>query len=612
MQHPSRRALTIRALASASFLCFAVSALASCASRPAPPPEPVAGRASAIAASRALVFREMKRAKIAGLSIVVADATGTLWAEGFGKADGRGRAFTASTLSNAGSVSKLFTATAVMRLVERGKIDLDAPVSRYLPGFKPRSWGPDPDKVTVRSLLCHESGLQSDVLAGWSPGTDFASQKDPRPYAGNAALASATTLCWDPYTVFAYSNLGYSLLGLVVESASGMAFPEFVEREILKPAGMDSSSFAYRPELADRYAKGPQGRAWVGVPAIRDAPAGSLCASADDMGRFLTAALRSAAGSGESSGGILEPGTLAAMWTRQNAAAARDFDFEVGLGWWPMETDLLPGVKVYGHGGDLPPFHALLLVEPGSGLGVCVLANSVDGIGSFSLARTAFGALRAFARAQRGIEYPAEAEKPRIAAMPAGLADRLAGEWASSEGLIRFKRSGASMKAFAFGSWLDANYLSDGSVALSARVLGFKLPIPVLDEMRIRVGKIGADDYLLADVAGIQMLSAGRAPRAVLDPAWKARAGEWVPVAKEEGSMLAIAKASFGADRATGLDVVTIVMAGRPSSYPVASRNADELYLAGYGRNLGSTIRAYSEGGEERIEAFGVVLKRKK
>jgi CubicO group peptidase (beta-lactamase class C family) len=612
MQHPSLRPRSLRALLSASFLCIASAALISCASQSTKPVAPVTDRATAIATSKALIESEMKRSKISGLSIVVADAKGTLWAQGFGKADNAGRPFASSTVSNAGSVSKLFTSTAIMRLVEQGKVDLDAPVSRYLPDFKPRSWGPDPDKVTVRSLLCHESGLQSDVLSGWSAAGDFASQKDPRPYAGNVALASATTLCWDPYTVFSYSNLGYSLLGLVVESASGMTFPEFVEKEILKPAGMDSSSFAYRPDLADRYAKGPQGLAWVGVPAIRDMPAGSFCTGADDMGRFLSAVLRSAAGSGESSGGILEPETLKAMWTRQNAAAARDFDFEVGLGWWPMKTDLLPGVRVYGHGGDLAPFHALLLVEPESGIGVFVLVNSVDGIGSFSLARSAFGALRAFARSEKGIEFPAEPEKQRIVAMPPELAERLVGAWTTSEGLVRFKRSGAAMKAFAFGNWLDADYLSDGSVALTARILGVKLPVPILDELRIRLEKIGDDDFLSLGVRGIQILSAGRASRTALDPAWKARAGEWIPAKKDEGSMLTISKVGFALDKATGLEVATVILAGQASTYPVASRSADELYLAGYGRNLGTTVRAYSENGEERIEAFGIVFKRKK
>ena len=215
----------------------------------------VMGRDEAIVHTRSLILRAMKKDAIPGLSIVVSDANGILFTEGFGKADKDGKAFTADTLSAIGSVSKLFTATAIMNLAQEGKLDLDAPVSHYLPDFKPRTWGPSPDGITVRNLLCHESGLQSDVLEDWNPGGLFRDQAD-RPYADNAKIASNTTICYEPYTINSYSNFGYSILGLIVESASGMSFNDYVVKEVLTPIGMDSSSFTFRKDLTERYAQG--------------------------------------------------------------------------------------------------------------------------------------------------------------------------------------------------------------------------------------------------------------------------------------------------------------------------------------------------------------------
>ena len=120
---------------------------------------------------------EMKLKKMTGLSIAVADSEGILWSEGFGFSDKKaGKSFNDDTISNVGSVSKLITAAAVLKLAETGKIDLDAPVSDYLEDFAPRGGLPD-NPVTVRMLLNHQSGLESDAFQdfflGYSRPDDF-------------------------------------------------------------------------------------------------------------------------------------------------------------------------------------------------------------------------------------------------------------------------------------------------------------------------------------------------------------------------------------------------------------------------------------------------------
>ncbi len=206
-------------------------------------------REQAIEHARELMESEMDRLDIPGAAVAVSDADGTIWTEGFGKA-GEEREFAPETVTNIGSVSKLFTGIAVMRLVEEGEVDLDAPLSEYLPEFEPRTRGAEPDDITVRSVLSHHSGLARDYFADWMVAESFA-DVGRRPYAETAALASETAVAYEPYTVWSYSNLGYELLGLVVEAASGEDFNDYVMQEILEPAGMDSSSFVYREEQAD-------------------------------------------------------------------------------------------------------------------------------------------------------------------------------------------------------------------------------------------------------------------------------------------------------------------------------------------------------------------------
>ena len=393
-----------------------------------------------------------------------------------------------------------------------------------------------------------------------------------------------------------------------------MGFPDYVEKNILAPLGMASSSFAYRADLADRYAKGPAGRNWVGIPAIRDMPAGSLNASAEDMGRFLTAVMRTVKdNAGPGDGGILDPPSLAEMWTRQNAKARFDFDFQVGLGWWPVTMDLLPGTVLYGHGGDLPPFQCLLLVEPKAGIGIAIMVNSAGNLGSFSLAPIADEILRSFAMAEKGVTYPEPDRKPKPAtALPEELAKRLEGNWVSPNGALRVKRAGKGMKVFLFGNWMDADYRPDDSFGLSAHILGIKLPLSILDEISLSVESRDGADHLALRARGIILGVAEKAVEADVDPAWLARSGTWTPIgpAAKERRDLYIMKLVVGRDKVTGLFGMTVDMAGQKSSYPAASRGARELYLLGHGRNLGSTVTAIERDGEEMLEVYGITFKK--
>jgi CubicO group peptidase (beta-lactamase class C family) len=553
-----------------------------------------------------LIRQEMLRLGIRGLSIAVADDTGTLWSSGFGWADGSGkRAFASTTISNIGSTSKLFTSTAIMRLVQEGKIDLDAPISRYLPEFQPRTGGYNLSAATVRLLLTHHSGLQSDIWMNFMSGAHIPAGY-PRPYMNNALLASETSLCAAPGTVFSYSNLGFSLLGLIVEKASGQDFPSYVHDTILAPLGMNSSSFLIEERFRDRYACGKLGlKKNMAIPYIRDMPAGSFNSSAEDMGRFLTAVIASAAGE---EGGPLTGETQREMWTRQNSGAALDFDFSIGLAWWIMNLPSLPGELLVGHGGDLDPFCSFLIVDPARSLGVFVMVNSVKGMGSFSLSGIATEALRTFGQAKGGPSFAAPLPAPAPASLPDSLASRLAGDYATSMGILRIRNKGSVLAIQAFGKWLEGYYRTDGSIALRAKILGIVLPIPILKEICITPESLNGETFIALRIYGISIGIGRKIEAGTPRPAWRDRVGTWVRMERESAPFLK--RAALVVDRDTKHFLLSTTILGQTGKYPIRTVSDDVAILEGSGRNLGSAIFVVHEGGTEILNVFGVKFRK--
>lgn len=255
-------------------VCFA-----GCSSPPVRPESVARGDYGKVAEYvSALVRYQMKKHDVTGLSIALVDNQRVIWSEGFGYADKAGDVpASPETVYRAGSISKLFTATAVMQLAERGKMDIDRPLGDYLPGFSIRTRFAEPASITPRSIMTHHSGLPSDYLKGmWS--------RNPEPFTGVAGRIREEYAANPPGVVFSYSNLGMTLLGDVIGKVSGRDFVDLVRDEILLPLGMNHSSFSpsadRTPPAAKGYRKGKEAE-------DRDIPAGGLNTSVLDLSRFV-------------------------------------------------------------------------------------------------------------------------------------------------------------------------------------------------------------------------------------------------------------------------------------------------------------------------------------
>src|SRR6185312_8023693 len=215
----------------------------------------------------------------------------------------------ASTLFRAGSISKLFTWTAVMQLVEQGKLDLDADVNRYL-DFKIPS--KDGQPVTLRELMTHTPGFEETIKNLFAP--------DARHFRGNAAWVKewVPARVYPPGRVPAYSNYGAALAGYIVERVSGQPFNDYVAEHIFKPLGMTRSTFVQplpaelKPLMSNGYNVG-SGKAKP-FEIIEEAPAGALAATAADLSRFMIAHLQNGKFDNTQ---ILRPETATQMHSRQ-------------------------------------------------------------------------------------------------------------------------------------------------------------------------------------------------------------------------------------------------------------------------------------------------------
>ena len=355
--------------------------------------------AAAAARLGAFIAHEMKDKDLPAVSIVLVDKDSTVWARGFGHANPRDSvAATARTIYRVGSVSKLFTDIALMRLVERGALDLDAPVTRYLPDFHPAN--PFGGNITLRQLMTHHSGLVREPPVG-----SYFDSTAP-PLADVVASLNRTALVYRPGSRYKYSNGALQTVGLVLERAAGEPFPRYLRDSVLVPLGMTRSAFfeptaELAPDVATAFMWASDGRRFPAPTFRRNAPSGTLYTSVLDLGRFLAALFAD-------SNPVIARATLERMWVPQFADSGTTEGN--GLGFFVSRFD---GHQRVGHDGAIYGFATTLAALPDERLGV-VVVTTLDGVNSVT-DRIADAALRAMLAVRAGAAIPEPQETGPLA-----------------------------------------------------------------------------------------------------------------------------------------------------------------------------------------------------
>lgn len=313
-----------------------------------------------IEAIEALISAAMTRLGIPGLSAAVVTERRLRWSDAFGTADLENFVpAKAVTVYRLASVTKPITATAVLQLVEAGKVDLDAPIQRYVPAFPEKQW-----PVTVRHLLSHQSGVRN-----WTD-EEFHNTRHFANIAESLAVFKDDPLLFEPGTRTQYTSLGYNLLGAVVEGVSGKPFLEYLHDRVFTPAGMEAARgddvLAVIPNRAPGYQLSAAGE-------LRNSPlsdtsnrtaGGGLVATAEDVARFAIAFQRAT---------LLKASTTQAAYGRQRTRDRKVTGY--GLGWIVGET--AGRTEVY-HTGGQPRVSTVLYMVPRAGLAVVLLCNLED------------------------------------------------------------------------------------------------------------------------------------------------------------------------------------------------------------------------------------------
>lgn len=364
---------------------------------------------------------EMEGKDIRAISIALVRDQETVWARGFGKSDPEAAIpATAETVYRVGSVSKLFTDIAIMQAVARGDIDLDAPVTRYLPDFRPIN--PFGGEITLRQLMSHRSGLVREPPVG--------NYFDPveSTLAETVESLNRTSLIYPPETRAKYSNAAIATVGYVLEEMYGRPFPEYVREAVLEPLGMGKSAFAPTAELEKALARAEMwtvdGRSWE-APTFQlgMSPAGSMYSTVTELAEFLSRLFAAYHGDSE---GVLTRDMLQEMWTPQFAGAETDEGFGIGFA-----VDRLDGHRRVGHGGAIYGFSTQLSALPDDALGVVVVASK-DMAGAV-VERIAEAALQLMLTHADGRTLPLPTSSHPL---PEGLAIRLAGHYEGAGGQL--------------------------------------------------------------------------------------------------------------------------------------------------------------------------------
>ncbi len=304
-----------------------------------------------------IISVEMSHLTLPGVNVAIGIGSEVRWASGYGMADVENLVpMTPSSAIRLASISKPITATAVLQLVERGRIQLEAPIQEYVPQFPLKEW-----PVTVRELLGHLGGVrhyQDDEIASTR---HYSNREDP------LRIFALDPLVHEPGTKYLYSTYGFNLLGAAVELVSGKPFIEYLRTHVFRPAGMDAirddNVYALIPHRARGYALAANGQLVnCGLADTSNkVPGGGLIAPASDLVKFALAFMENK---------LVRPGTVDLMLTSQATREGRLTGYGMGF-----SVGTMAGHPFAAHSGGQQGTSTYLILFPVDRMAVAVMVN---------------------------------------------------------------------------------------------------------------------------------------------------------------------------------------------------------------------------------------------
>lgn len=542
---------------------------------------------------RWFIRRGLNKTGTPGLSIALVDDRQIIWAEGFGYADrGHRTAATAETVYQIGSITKLLTALAIMQLVQQKRLDLDRPLTDYLPEFAMRSRWPLAAPITLRALLCHHAGLPTYLLKGF-----FSEQT----LTELLHELHEEHLAYEPHSLFNYSNLGYNLLGLVIERITGLPYPAAMAQQLLAPLNLPHTGFAPQGEVGAQLARGYVHDQAVQPTPVRDVPAGGLYSNVLDLARFMRCVL---AGGNLDGKQILNGTELNQMFETQYPDRPLDFGQRFGLGWMLSGLPIEGGGQQAWHNGGTKAFLSQLIVLPEKKLGVVVLANA-DAAGNL-VYETAETALRLALEIRHGIAPSSKKLAPEIPQARA-LLDQYVGDYSLMGSLARISLGKKRLKLHVLKHVLDLVPVSPDRFRVEFNLLGLK-SVPIAFPP---VEFIQADGRQFAVLRDRIAIPAEKIPSYAIHDSWRNLIGDYRIRNPDREYLVELDRCRMLIeDGKLLMDIKISGIENRRVKVVVVPLSDNEAYVFGLGRNVGDVAFARKDGDRQLIRYSGYWFER--
>ena len=578
-----------------------------------------------------LIKEEMANQQVTGLSIALVDDQKVVWAEGFGYADKvKGIAASPDTIYRAGSIAKLFTATAAMQLADDGLLDIDQPLQRYLPGFAVKSRFSGAAPITPRTLLSHHSGLPANLLKGmWT--------RSPASLAEEVSLLGNEYAANPPGFVFASSNVGMTLLGHAVEKIVDRDFASHLSIALFLPLRMTNSSFSPRIDRSALASKAYRNNEEAEETPLRDIPAGGLNTSVLDLSRFIAMVF---GGGWSSERQILKTETNAEMLRPQNSRVPLDLSFRVGLGWMlggMGEIDIKNAGPVAHHSGATLYHRSQLIILPEQKLGVVVLANSASSASMVN--KVATETLKLALEAKSGITQPprhdptlktvqeeptsavvAVTQKPAARSKTAKESRKqltpeelqaYAGRYDTIVGLAEVKNKTDYLEAALLNKSVRLVPRPDGLLDIRSKFLGlFPVSLGELDHIQIDREMVNGRDILKVVIDGSEFLAGERLQPGPIPEKWQQRTGEYEIINGGDDTVPVENVRLRYAEEILSAEYTMPHFSEQTMSLALAPISETEAVICGLGRGKGETVRVITREGEELLAYSGYLLRK--
>ncbi len=478
-----------------------------------------------------LIHREMVQNGLPSLSLILMTDKEVIWRKDFGYANVEHESsLQEDTVYRVGSISKPVTALRIMQLVEQGKIALDDPYIKYVPDFYMRSLGQWHKLITIRQLLSHHSGLAFSVYRGIM-------SRRPQSLAEFMIDLRSQYIAVKPGEVYLYSNLGFDLLGRLIEIIDNKSFGQSMKEHVLAPLGMNDSSFILTQSIYDRLAHAYKD----GHPAldfkIRDAPAGGLYASSRDLVKLVNLFLNK--GKLPNNKVFLKPETINEIWSPQFQDLALNLDYQTGFDWNLKDEDLSDLGALASHDGSMPFYYSRLMILRDQNLSFIALTNAATVNARESIRKISVETLRYAVSSLKKKEIIINEEKFQPRTLSKDEISNIEGYYSTEYGLIHIKDKKDHFQTQITDYAVELWPVQPEGFKVVYQLLGlFEIPVDFFSSWRLSFSEVAGKKLIIRHKNGLKLLFGEKVESAKISKKWEDRLGRYYVLNKDEDLVL--------------------------------------------------------------------------